>query len=1210
VSKPILLLVCFCLVFSGCLISRAQQAALVVQTGHANAINAVAFSPDGKILASGSHDTSIKLWDVKTGIQFRSLRGHTLTVTSVVFDQFGRTLISASLDGTIRIWDISTGESVRIFSQSAAINAIALTRDGRTLASAAWDHTITLWDFATGRQIRILRGHSRAVNSVAFNHDGTLLASGSDDNLVRLWKLPSGKQIQTISFKESPEVSKRFLDITTGMPTSTPRGAPPGQPEIVTEWVNSVTFSPDGTKLATVSARVRSFDLNGMEIAAKLWDVRTAKEIRGVETFAGGGQVSKFIFESPDRNALIGSVAFSADGATLIGRGTDYQVKLWDIATGKTLHQFPVITFSNDPEKAKQIRERFERITWKFNPHLPILSPDGTLFAIAIENNISLWDVAAEKPVLPLTGQATAVQSIAFGANGKLLVTGSPALPTRVWDLTTGKVFTSLDRNSFPYGAMSVAISAKYDLIATATLDIRGETASIEIWDLQTGKQRLAFKDKAAGEFSVDFSPDGKSLVVGRLSDATSIWDANTGQKICDLPKTYFRSNVVAFSPNGKIVARTSWGGEITTIPQSTGSPIDNPKVKAMVSAPAKSPRFVDFFQADAGALIQHVEEPGDPYYSIAFSTDGTLLAAAGEGNTIDIWDVQRGNKIKALTGRHEIFYAVAFSPDKKIIAAGGINGSIYLCDTLGNEIGILSGHSGAVRSISFTPDGAVVASGSEDGTVKLWRVADKEEIVTLLSTDRDNYLAVTPANYYASSKSGFKGVGFRIGNHGYPFEQYDLKFNRPDLVLERLGNAPQALVDAYRRAHQERLERMNFTEQMLGDDLHLPEIRLIGEEPPISTRNRMLHFKVRATDSHLRLDRLNVYVNGVPIYGSKGINVRDRNAKEIEQDIDLELSDERNKIQISVLNEQGIESLKETFNVTYNGPSEQTNLYVLAVGVAHYSKDPANDLKYADKDARDQINFWYGRQQQFGHVYTKALINQEATKGNVLAARDFLSQAKVDDTVVVFFSGHGLLDQHFDYYFATAEIDFENPSKEGLSYEAIEGLLDGIPSRKKLLLIDTCHAGELDKDEHQLALSSSESTSRRSGSRLRIRALPQRLRSSSDASHIGTSHSVELLQELFADLRRGSGTQVIAAAGGEEFAEEGDDWSNGVFTYAVLEGLRGQADKDKDGIITVSELRSYVSNTVPLLTNGGQKPSVREENLELDFALVKAEKN
>lgn len=205
--------------------------------------------------------------------------------------------------------------------------------------------------------------------------------------------------------------------------------------------------------------------------------------------------------------------------------------------------------------------------------------------------------------------------------------------------------------------------------------------------------------------------------------------------------------------------------------------------------------------------------------------------------------------------------------------------------------------------------------------------------------------------------------------------------------------------------------------------------------------------------------------------------------------------------------------------------------------------------------------------------------------------------ESNVDDVVNLFVAGHGLLDENLEYFFATADIDFADPSKNGLPYDAIEGLLDGIPARKKLLLVDTCHPGELDKEETELIASNEVGD-------VIVKARSFRgFKAVKKDRSLGLQNSYELLQELFADLRRGSGAMVIAAASGVEFALESPQWQNGVFTYSILEGLKTKrADLDKNGEIRVSELRDYVIEKVQRLTNGQQTPTSRRENLEFDF--------
>jgi uncharacterized caspase-like protein len=154
--------------------------------------------------------------------------------------------------------------------------------------------------------------------------------------------------------------------------------------------------------------------------------------------------------------------------------------------------------------------------------------------------------------------------------------------------------------------------------------------------------------------------------------------------------------------------------------------------------------------------------------------------------------------------------------------------------------------------------------------------------------------------------------------------------------------------------------------------------------------------------------------------------------------------------------------------------------------------------------------------------------------------------------------------------------------------------LLDGIRSRKKLLLVDTCHSGEVDKDHVELVRAEQKPEDA-----VKVRAFRGLTRVS---PRVGLGNSYQLLQEMFADLRRGTGALVISSAGGAEYALESATWNNGVFTHALLRGLKGEADRDQDGRVQVSELRDFVEQEVQRLTAGRQSPTARRENLVVDF--------
>lgn len=454
------------------------------------------------------------------------------------------------------------------------------------------------------------------------------------------------------------------------------------------------------------------------------------------------------------------------------------------------------------------------------------------------------------------------------------------------------------------------------------------------------------------------------------------------------------------------------------------------------------------------------------------------------------------------------------------------------------------------------------------------------------------DYILYTPDNYYFVTKSLQNQIFFEKDMITYPLEQFDLKYNRPDIILDRLGFADSVLISAYHQAYLKRLKKMGFTEKMLENDFHLPKIKIENlEEMPVINEDGSINLNLEMHDSKYKLDRINVWVNDVAIYGTNGISIREKEVKDYKTNLEVSLAKGKNKVQVSILNQAGAESYKETFEIECKTGKDKPDLYLITIGESKFQQSDYN-LTYAAKDAQDIANL-LGNSKEYVNVFSQTLTNEQVTKENVLALKSFIQKADINDHVIIFFAGHGVLSSDLDYYLATYDMDFNAPEKRGLAYDDLENLLDGIKPLKKTLIIDACHSGEIDKEDMELAVA--ENTTEGD---VQFRAVGKTVQ-----SRLGAQNTVELTKTLFTDLRKGTGATVISSAGGMEFAMESGEWKNGLFTYVLLNGIQtDNADLNNDGEIWLSELQQYVSANVIKLSKGKQQPTSRIENQTVDF--------
>ena len=496
------------------------------------------------------------------------------------------------------------------------------------------------------------------------------------------------------------------------------------------------------------------------------------------------------------------------------------------------------------------------------------------------------------------------------------------------------------------------------------------------------------------------------------------------------------------------------------------------------------------------------------------------------------------------------------------------------------------------IKDIQLHPKEKKMLVLTEDNNVKIYDI-DKEAFTgSFLFLDSTDYILQVPSGYYQGTPSAAKRLLYTTHDlQVISFEQLDVKYNRPDIVLQTMGHADTNVIHMNLNAYAKRIKKLGIDTAAFRDGYSVPRAEITNRNaiPEVQLSEKLL-LHIKASDSSYLLDRLNIWVNEVPVFGSKGKSVRQNRSKKLDFSTTITLSSGRNRIETSVTNVNGTESYRMPLTVNYTPASTQKEkTYFIGIGIDQF-KDTSYNLNYSVKDIRDLSA---KLKQQYGNdIIIDTFFNENVTVSNIKALKQKLLNTTVNDRVLISYSGHGLLSKDYDYFLSTYAVNFKNPAENGLPYDELENLLDSIPARKKLMLIDACHSGEVDKEEfQQVRINQATLTANHVVSR------GGEISASEEGSQkLGLKNSFELMQNLFVNVGKSTGATIISAAAGTEFALENGNLKNGVFTYCIMEAM------DKYPTMKVSELKKIVGARVQELTNGMQKPTSRNEAIAVDW--------
>jgi WD40 repeat protein len=574
---------------------------------------AVAISPDGKLLAALQFDGTVHFFDARKGQELRAVKrehsGSRSLVNWLTFSPNGK-FLAAALDGKmIELIDVEKAEPIRSFAHPNVVFAAAFSPDGKLLAAGGYDspkYFIRIWDVESGKEVRKLNGHSGGVRTLAFLPDGMTLASGGDDGRFRLWDVATGQERRNVKLDDSRRV-------------------------------RSVAVAPDGKSLAVAGNSLRFIDpATGAERLK--FDVAAIclKYDADGKTLSGAvhGAIVRWDASSgapltpPGGDAVISRVLATPDGRRVVTYDHNGGVRIWDCDTGKERRRIAAA-----------------------DQHDIALSPDGRLLAYGTAapdakfkdadnpnitregGRVRLWEMIADRPLDRFPAFPGQPHDLHFTADGKTLVSldhGDGMV--RLWDMDHGKEARSFraatgPRRGFGYSVWKSALSADGKWLATGHQRDDHTTslfapASVRIWDVTTGDGAFTLEGHSNQVDDLAFSPDGKLLVscsqnptgggfAAGISDRVFVWDVSAGKLVAGMENGLgIGAGVVTFSPDGRTLATASWDGTIRLW--------------------------------DAATWKEKKQFRGHRDYvtALAFTADGRRLLSGGADTTVLAWDV------------------------------------------------------------------------------------------------------------------------------------------------------------------------------------------------------------------------------------------------------------------------------------------------------------------------------------------------------------------------------------------------------------------------------------------------------------------------------------------------------------------------------------------------------------------------------------------